>query len=1769
MGTDLWADANRDSGPDHPDTPMPISLLDCDTHSFGFSRCRQIGGVVHKVKAAAWESWDTQLRSPDPSCRFPLVELIVTARVCVKDFSTSAKLLIDTGCRVEVLFREGLIPGNYLTYSDRPINICTADDSPMNGGKYGCMMHLSLPILHSSTPLYTKSFWGYEAAIQSSDIILGYPFLKRYRLTVDCIQDGLRHYPTSTTRKSCSRSMTSSLANTTDDSTTPSSKSSTPSPWTSTTSPTTGSMKSSVPPPVFDSVAWGGNSESSPCLYPPGSKAKTAGAKDISGASSRPDAQPLRIISGLSNTELSVHPQCVFFSGQPTTDGSFSNPPVLTSSNITPISGNGARSHSFAPSNTPLQCSQCHRISLNRQFDCGCTVGDFQLQPTLDVQDDCTKREVTPHSPRESYYEFLQNSSQNSVRTFPRQNFLMAVRGISFSYDSVFSVSESEFSAHHQDDWFRTDPHNFAQDSIFRWVPEQVSVHAMKFAERSLHMDPNTLSDSFAQRIRHNVRNAFKSGNYRVTRPFFQAMYEKARAQDIILSVDAFSSSAHKMLPVYWSAHSDAFNKCWSGLDLWIHPPSSSLARVVEKIYKDEARGLLLIPVRPRQRWFKALAYISFYWYDPPRDVVIFENHKGVPLAPWRSQQFRVVFFDALRDIRDHKNKLFWDLSPGKYVDAGGGHCYPQQHLSGLSDSEGEAISLPTQRISGVIESATPHPQAEKLIAQIRKEFKDVLEQPIYAKDINPAIRGPFGVARIELKEGAKPMHKKFFRCSGEREEALKEMIAKLISRGWIVPSKSEWTSQAFVVPKPPDATGKKRWRLVLDYRYLNSQTKDDPFPLPLIEDLITRQSMNRLWSIFDLEDGFHQMHLHPESQEYTAFITPKGVYQWTVLPMGVKNGPAMFQRMISWILRDLPQVLVYIDDILVGSPMPSSHCREDIVDLHNRDVRMTLEAFRRHLLFAQGKKVEMFKQLIKFCGHILSQGQRRASPSKLEAIKKFTPEVITRVKHLKGFLGLAQYYAIYMKDFARLAVPLMAQLKNRCPEDTKIQWNVDMKQALEQIKKLLLENVVLDIPDPYKEYVLEVDSSDYAVGGVLSQENAQGELRPVAFFSRKLQGEQGKGQVKWSIREKETYAIVLILQKFRSWVASSLVKILVLTDHESLQHWYTEDLNKATSSVGRRCRWHEFLSQFNLIVVYTPGHTQKVADPLSRAPWHYPGNPDEGDATFHGSNEADEYSRRCDEADNILDHFPVSRLITRPLYNAFCNAIGRKRKNNRGPRRMVRTESPSPLFYRPWDYSADTIFGPIFRELQKKRDVDHYSLSELRLIYHGPGGDRYCVPCDLVTEVLSAYHFQGHPGAPKMVSLLKRRYHFSFGEKRLFDECRDISQRCQICQAVKPRRTGKPPGTMDFFPIPPDVFTSLCMDFLELEACTGTDGKVYDYVLVVVCRLSGYVVAIPCRKAGLTAPILAEIFLHHCVSFMGLPNEIYSDQDHLISSRFFTTLCGLVGIEQHFSIIYRPKGNGRAEAAVKAVVNLLRLSLADNPVNWISALPWAVFQTNNLPGLILPFSPFRIVFGRDPPAIGDVPSSRPSRINISCEQWFEKVDAMRKHIQEKVTKTHERIRSKYLCDFQTFIYEPGEKVWVKNSSKRTGSTKLDPLWTGPCEIIERVASSGRYKVVMPKGVEDVHTDDLKPYLPPPDGKAIPCHYFKPRPKLPETDEFVVQKILDHRVDNGIHYWRVRWNGYGPEDDTWEPASSFTGSIHQGWKIWNKQNGIQIPIGEL
>ena len=289
---------------------------------------------------------------------------------------------------------------------------------------------------------------------------------------------------------------------------------------------------------------------------------------------------------------------------------------------------------------------------------------------------------------------------------------------------------------------------------------------------------------------------------------------------------------------------------------------------------------------------------------------------------------------------------------------------------------------------------------------------------------------------------------------------------------------------------------------------------------------------------------------------------------------------------------------------------------------------------------------------------------------------------------------------------------------------------------------------------------------------------------------------------------------------------------------------------------------------------------------------------------------------------------------------------------------------------------------------------------------------------------------------------------------------CERVARTCQICQAVKPYK-GPKCGTMDFCPIPSDIFSSLCMDFLDLPKCQGPDGAEYDYVLVVVCRLSGYVLAFPCLKAGLTAERLARLYMEKFVALIGLPHEIMSDNDHLITSKFFTTLCQCAGISQLTSILYRPRGNGRAEAAVRHVVEILRRSLAMAKENWVVTLPWALFTLNDLPGVLGRHSPYKIVFGRNAIALGDLEPLRSlPQVSPGGEKWFEDLFAMRKEVQRQVTNIHEKLHRQYMEKMKTVEYHPGDRVWVRNLDSEVN--KLNPLYTGPCEIVARKPGTGR-----------------------------------------------------------------------------------------------------------
>ena len=297
-------------------------------------------------------------------------------------------------------------------------------------------------------------------------------------------------------------------------------------------------------------------------------------------------------------------------------------------------------------------------------------------------------------------------------------------------------------------------------------------------------------------------------------------------------------------------------------------------------------------------------------------------------------------------------------------------------------------------------------------------------------------------------------------------------------------------------------------------------------------------------------------------------------------------------------------------------------------------------------------------------------------------------------------------------------------------------------------------------------------------------------------------------------------------------------------------------------------------------------------------------------------------------------------------------------------------TQEPlTTCLFGKWDneYQSDRNFSTIFDKLSQGQAVEGFSLFQGKLRHHG----KIVVPFSLTDKVLTAMHQYVHPGRDKLIELVRRKFYFTFRPSVLKKKVTELVKRCPVCQTCK---TG--PARFDecrFFPVPQYPFASLAIDFVSLPEITSA-GQVYDQCMVIVDRLTGYLTAVPCRAQGLDAKAAADLFLQRCLFFTGVPKEIMSDNDNVITSDFFHSLCEKMGIETHRGVMYRPSSNGRAENAVKAVVNLLCLYLEQRKALWVNALPLAVWAVNDLPGIHSPYSPHRLVFGRDPIGFGDCP---------------------------------------------------------------------------------------------------------------------------------------------------------------------------------------------------
>ncbi|GFN91507.1 Pol polyprotein [Plakobranchus ocellatus] len=337
------------------------------------------------------------------------------------------------------------------------------------------------------------------------------------------------------------------------------------------------------------------------------------------------------------------------------------------------------------------------------------------------------------------------------------------------------------------------------------------------------------------------------------------------------------------------------------------------------------------------------------------------------------------------------------------------------------------------------------------------------------------------------------PSRQPYRRIPPSQLQEVRDHLDDLLTREIIVPSSSPYAAPIVVVRKKSGEI-----RLCYDYRKLNEVTRKDAIPLPRIEECLDALAGSKYFSTLDLASGYHQMMMHPEDEEKTAFTTPFGLYHWKRLPFGLCKAPAQFSRLMQRVMNDhLFKIMVlYLDDLLIYSPDFISHIdRLQAIFNRLREVGIKLNP----------EKCSFVKNSVSFLGHVLSEEGVSTDPGKITAVKNFpTP---TTVRDVRAFLGLAGYYRRFVKNFSHKAKPLSELLQKTSPsKNSKLgnRWNQDCVKAFESLKSDLTSAPILGYADFNKPFVLEVDASNQGLGAVLSQKTENG-MKVIAYGSRGL----------------------------------------------------------------------------------------------------------------------------------------------------------------------------------------------------------------------------------------------------------------------------------------------------------------------------------------------------------------------------------------------------------------------------------------------------------------------------------------------------------------------------------------------------------------------------------------------------------------------------------------------------------------------------------------
>ena len=448
--------------------------------------------------------------------------------------------------------------------------------------------------------------------------------------------------------------------------------------------------------------------------------------------------------------------------------------------------------------------------------------------------------------------------------------------------------------------------------------------------------------------------------------------------------------------------------------------------------------------------------------------------------------------------------------------------------------------------------------------------------------------------ARLTLKPDAVPRFMKARSVPLALRPKVEEELHRMEKAGIV--TKVDWSSWA--TPVVPVVKPNGKVRLCCDFKVtVNPQLCVDQHPLPLIDDIFASLSGGTRFTTLDLTAAYTQMEVEDDSRPLLTLNTHMGLYRLNRLAYGVVSAPALWQRAMDALLRDIPMVECTIDDIIISGHNDEEHLH------HLEEVLTRLEKAGLRL---NPQKCKFLANTVQYCGHTISKEGIHTMPSKVDAIQNApAPETVSQVR---SFVGLVTYYQRFIPDMATMLNPLTSLLQ----KDRQFQWTPERAAAFHQVKTVLASSKVLAHYDANLPIRVACDASPYGLGAVLSHIYPNGEERPIAFTSRKLtSAEQGYSQI-----DKEALGIVWAIKKFNHYLCARQFELL--TDHQPLVSIFNPNKSLPGMTTARLQRYAMYLAGHQYIIKYRNTHRHCNADGLSRLPISNTASDDPEDEAIH-----------------------------------------------------------------------------------------------------------------------------------------------------------------------------------------------------------------------------------------------------------------------------------------------------------------------------------------------------------------------------------------------------------------------------------------------------------------------------------------------------------------------------------------------------------------------